>query len=295
MTDDPSNSDSDPDPDPEALADDITEQLVARFGKDYHRQVSDHAVFCSPGDYDALHRTKPDSPLVTTYADKLSGVEIRDDRAIPDGDPRVLPESLADFRSDERLQDLLTNYHARDIVNRYGTIECYQTDKFGAERVRVSVDVPFEVLSDQTELDRETIDEHGLHVTASASERGFGRGECVRPVQFTAQYASAGLQDGMAAEIREPSDSPIPAKVQTQLRRTLAASISEEVGGSASFPITGEKEVIVEPDDPPAAFEDGPHGDWDDLVDYQTETMTFRCGERILNLGRIHIPDPADE
>jgi len=230
-----------------------------------------------------------------TYADKPSNVELCADRAVPDGDPRVLPESLVDFRSDERLQDLLTDHHAKEIVDRFGTIEHDQPDKFGTERVRASVEVPFEVLSERVELDRETIDEHGLRVTASAFEESFDRGERIHPIPFTVQHELAGAQGGPAAKTLELTDSPILAEVQTQLRPTLAASIAEGIGGSVSFTITGEKEVIVEPDDPPVAFEDGPHDDPDDLVDYRTETETVRCGERVFDLGRIHIPDPADE
>ena len=293
-TNDQDDHNSDPGPDPDALVDTIDEQLMDRVAGDYLRPISRQAVFCSPGDYDALHRIDDDS-LVTTYADKLSDVELLDDQAVPDGDPRVLPESIEDFRRDARLQDILTNRHAREIVERFVTIDTDRNDKPGPQRVQASVDVLFEVLSEQVELDQETIDEHNLRVTVSVFERSFDQGECVRPISFTAQRELARTPDELTDSILEPFDSPMITEAYTQLHRKLAASIGEKIGGSASLPITGEKEVAVEPDYPPAAFTEERYDDWGDPVEYQTETETVRCGERILDLGRIYIPDPSDQ
>jgi hypothetical protein len=180
-------------------------------------------------------------------------------------------------------------------VDQFRTIDIDRNDKPGTKRVRASVDVPFEVLSEQVELDQETINEHYLQVAVSAFERSFDQGECVRPIQFTAEYELTGTPDELADATFEPFDSQMIAEAHTQLRQTLAASISEKIKGSASLPITGEKEVIVEPENPPTAFNEERYDDWGDPVDYQTETETVRCGERLLDLGRIYIPDPSDQ
>ena len=292
-TNDQDDHNSDPGPDPDALVDNIDEQLMDRVAGDYLRPISRQAVFCSPGDYDALHRIDDDT-LVTIYADRLLDVELCDDQAVPDGDPRVLPKSIEDFRRGARLHDLLTDRHAREIVERFGAIDTDRKDKPGPQRVQASVDVPFEVLSDRVELDQETIDEHHLQVAVSEFERSFDQGECVRPIPFTAEYELASIQDELTDAMHEPFDGPVIGEAYTQLRRKLAASISEKIGGSASLPITGEKEVIVEPENPPPAFNEEHYDDWSDPVDYQTETEIVRCGERILDLGRIYIPDPSD-
>jgi hypothetical protein len=283
---------SDPDCDPNALVDNISEQLMDRVAGDYFRPISRQAVFCSPGDYNDLHHIDDDT-LVTIYADKLPDVELYDDQAVPDGDPRVLPKSIEDFRRGARLQDLLTDRHAREIVEQFGTIDIDRNDKPGAERVRASVEVPFEVLSEQVELDQETINEHHLQVAVSEFERSFDRGECVRPIQFTAEHELTSTPDKLTDATLEPFDRPMIGEAYMQLRRKLAASIGEKIGESASLPITGEKEVIIEPENPPTAFNEERYDDWGDPVDYQTETEIVRCGERLLDLGRIYIPDPS--
>lgn len=228
------------------------------------------------GDYQRARHAATSRPPGDPLDQEVGDYRLAPDDWIPEGDPRILPEQYLDLPPGYLHLDTIPSEYAEQLVPPYVDALCDDVQGGGGlPNRRCAVEIPFEVLRVDTQLDHDTLDRENLEPGIDERSQVFDPGrECIHHVPIQMEIAS--VPGKPAGEMRPE-----------RIRRKLIVGIRSALGGSVTYPITRSVERRVEADATMDPVEDAEELLESDEATWETEEETVVIGSRTLELGRI--------